>query len=125
MIDHDNLAVTDNLRLVGELEHVRRHAVAAAVSPGTEEALPYLMLAAHAQKARREFMKSHFPVEEKDWCLVKTAATLLQLMDELAGGDEEELKTIKHLVDEIVEVTTGKDISGCQACRADLEEVEE
>lgn len=123
MIDHDNLTITDNLRLVGELEHARRHAVMAAASNETEESLPYLMIALHAQQARRAFMKKHFDVSEKDWCLVKTAGTLLQLMDELAGGDEEEIKQIKSLVDEIIEVTTGEDISGCQSCRGDIDAV--
>lgn len=121
MIDHDNLTITDNLRLVGELEHARRHAVMAAVSNETEESLPYLMIARHAQQARRDFMRKHFHVQEKDWCLVKTAGTLLQLMDELADGDEEEIKQIKKLVDEIIETTTGDDISGCQSCRGDME----
>lgn len=109
--------------MVGELEHARRHAVMAAASHETEETLPYLMIALHAQQARREFMKKHFDVEERNWCLIKSAGTLLQLIDELAGGDEDEIRQIKSLVDEIVETATGEDISGCQSCRGDKEAV--
>lgn len=125
MVNHDNLAMTDYLRLVGELEHSRFHALAAAASMKEgEEPLPYLVIAKHAQTARRELMRKHFKdVNEKDWCLVKCAGTLLQLMSELGEGDAEEIKSIKAIVDEIILEATGEDISGCQSCRGDADAV--
>jgi len=114
----------DILAMVGELEHARRHAVRATVVASNEEnedrAFSYQMFANKAQRLRRELTEQHFPeLDEKDWCLVKVAACLRQINYETFTDDTKTLSEIDGLVDEILELATGEDLSGCAACRSD------
>ena len=114
----------DILAMVGELEHARRHALRATVVASNEEnedrAFSYQMFANKAQRLRRELTEQHFPeLDEKDWCLVKVAACLRQINYETFTDDTKTLSEIDGLVDEILELATGEDLSGCSACRSD------
>ena len=116
----------DILALVGELEHARRHALRATVTASNEEdaekAFSYQMFANKAQKLRRELTEKNFPdLDEKDWCLVKVAACLRQINYETFTDDTKTLSEIDGLVDEILELATGEDLSGCATCRDDRE----
>ena len=83
-----------------------------------------MVLAKQCQAIRRELMNRHFgQVEDKYWCVVKSAATLLQIMNEVSGENIDELRDIRHLVDEAILIATGEDISGCSACKKDREGV--
>lgn len=114
----------DIIALIGELEHTRRHALRASVTASNEEdeekAFSYQMFANKAQRLRRELTEKNFPdLDEKDWCLVKCAACLRQISYETFTDDTKTLSEIDGLVDEILELATGEDLSGCATCRDD------
>lgn len=114
----------DIIATIGELEHTRAHALRAAVAAYNEEnedrAFSYIMFAKKAQRLRRTITEHDFPdLDEKDWCLVKCAARLRQLNYETFTTDTVTLGEIDDLVDEILELATGEDLSGCATCRDD------
>ena len=126
--DHDKASVTDKIRLIGELCHIRHHALRAAVSVWREEddseSLSYLILAKRAQVLRREYMKRHFgEIKDTDWCLCKAAACLRQVAYEVNSGEAEELKELDDFVDEIWGAALGLDLSDCHACQGDKGEL--
>lgn len=119
-IDHKTFATVDILRLLGELEHTRFHALSASAVVKDEDAVKYLVLAKDCQDKRRDIQKKYFPnVEEKDWCLVKCASRLLQIIEETTSDDIEELKEIQSIIDSTMLIATGEDISGCSNCKFD------
>lgn len=114
----------DIIALIGELEHARRHALRSVVTAISEEdddrAFEYQVFASKAQRLRRSLTEQTFPeVGEKDWCLIKCAACLRQLNYETFTDHTGFLEEIDGLVDEILELATGEDLSGCAACRED------
>ena len=120
-MDYDKLNVTDSLAVVGELEHMRRHLLRSVQYADEDDKIFYLVTAKQCQEMRRKYMAKHFPVDTKLWCLVKSAATLRQLLYETTSDDVELLKEIDTLVDDIMEKATGKDLSECESCRQDKE----
>lgn len=126
--DHNKASVSDKIRLVSELEHIRAHALRAAASSWREDddsdSVRYLILAKRAQTLRREYMKNHFgEIKDTDWCLCKSAACLRQVLYEVNEGWPEELKEIDDFVDEIWGQALDMDLSDCVACRSDREAV--
>lgn len=124
--DHKSAVVSDKIRLVSELEHIRCHALRSAVSVWDEdddsEAVRYLLIAKRAQTLRREYMQKHFEsIKDTDWCLCKSAACLRQIAYEVCEGNSEELKELDDLVDEIWGEALEVDLSSCVACRQDKE----
>lgn len=120
---HKKMSTIDVLSELGELEHLRRHCLLAMVVAPDEERLPLLVLASQCQKARRELQKKYFPdTEERNWCILKSSARLLQLWEELANGDADELTEIKDIINSAVQIATGEDISNCEACAKDFSE---
>lgn len=124
--NHDKASVADKIRLIGELEHIRAHALRSAASVWTEEddseSVRYLVMAKRAQTLRREYMKNHFNgIKDTDWCLCKAAATLRQILYEVNDGWPEELKEIDDFVDEIWGGALGMELSDCVACKEDRE----
>lgn len=122
--NHDKASVADKIRLIGELEHARAHALRAAVSAWEEEddseSVKYLLLAKRAQTLRRDYMKKHFgQLKDTDWCLCKSAACLRQIAYEVCEGDAVELKEIDDFVDEIWGHALNMDLSDCKACKDD------
>lgn len=122
--NHDKASVADKIRLIGELEHSRAHALRSAVSAWEEEddseSIKYLLLAKRAQTLRRDYMKKHFgQLKDTDWCLCKSAACLRQIAYEVCEGDTVELKEIDDFVDEIWGRALGMDLSDCKACKDD------
>lgn len=127
--NHTNASIADKISLVGELQHGRRHCIRSAASAWREEddsdSTRYLIWAKRFQEIRREYMRKHFgKLKETDWCLIKVCAELRSLAYEVCEGDVEELKEIEDLIDEITSDALGVDLSGCQSCREDSEEVE-
>lgn len=123
MFDHETAGISDQIRLVGELEHIRSHALRSAVV-SVDDGLHYLVIAKQARDLRREFMRKHFPeMDSKDWCLCKSAATLRQIAYEIADEDVEFLSELDQLTDNIWGKALGKDISGCEVCKADKDAV--
>lgn len=129
IFNHDKASVADKIRMVGELEHARSHALRAAVSAlGEEEesddcdflSTKYLIIAKRAKELRREYMRKHFgELKDTDWCLCKAAACLRQIAYEVCEGDVEELREIDDFVDEIWGDALGMDLSDCESCRSD------
>lgn len=122
--NHDKANISDKIRLVSELEHIRTHALRAAASTWKEEddseSVRYLILAKRAQTLRRDYMKNHFgELKDTDWCLCKSAACLRQILYEVNDGWPEELKEIDDFVDEIWGSALGLDLSECVACHED------
>lgn len=122
--NHDKASVADKIRLIGELEHIRAHALRAAASVWREEddseAVKYLVMAKRAQTLRREYMKNHFnEIKDTDWCLCKSAACLRQVLYEVNNGWPEELKELDDFVDEIWGGALDMDLSDCVACKED------
>lgn len=126
IFNHDTAAVSDSIRLISELEHIRAHALrSAVVAEGTEDEMFYLVTAQRAKEIRREYMQEHYPdIDSKLWCLCKSAACLRQVAYEIWGEKAEQLKEIDNLVDDIWGKATGKDLSECEACRDDRGELE-
>lgn len=122
-VDHKILSTADMVYLVGQLEHMRLHCLlAASNAKNDEEVVSLLVLAKQCMDTRRKYMADHFGnVETRHWCMVKVAGTLYQLMEELGGGDIEELQSIKNIADSAVKIATGEDITGCESCKQDLE----
>lgn len=121
--NHQKAGVSDKIALIGELEHIRRHALRSAVSVDDEKkAWKYLIIANQAQTYRREFMRTEFPgIADTDWCLCKSAACLRQVAYEIASNNNTFLKLIDNLVDDIWGNALNMDLSDCEACRSDRE----
>lgn len=84
----------------------------------------YSVHAKQFQDLRREAMAKFFPdLSELDWCLVKVAARLKQLSYELFEGDLEYLTKIENLTDNIIGHALRSDLTGCQACKSDMEAI--
>ena len=125
--DHAKAGVGDRIAAVGEMEHLRRHALRSAVSSeeGSELAFSCLVWAKQLQDMRREYMRKHFgEIDDKLWCMCKSAACLRQLAYEVDGDDANFLKEVDNLVDDIWGTAVSKDLSDCESCRADREEVQ-
>ena len=125
--DHVKAGVGDRIATVGEMEHLRRHALRSAISSeeGSELAFSCLVWAKQLQDMRREYMRKHFgEIDDKLWCMCKSAACLRQLAYEVDGDDANFLKEVDNLVDDIWGTAVNKDLSDCESCRADREEVQ-
>lgn len=125
--DHDKAGVGDRIAIIGEMEHLRRHALRSALSleEGDETAFSYLVWAKTLQDMRRGYMRKHFgEIDDKLWCMCKSAACLRQLAYEVDGDDANFLKEVDNLVDDIWGTAVNKDLSDCESCRADREEVQ-
>jgi hypothetical protein len=125
IFNHKKAAVSDDIRLVAELEHIRAHALrSAVVAEGTEDEMFYLVTAQRAKELRRQFMQDHYPnIDSKLWCMCKSAACLRQVAYEIWGEKAEFLKQIDTLVDDIWGKATGEDLSDCEACKDDKGEL--
>ena len=125
--DHAKAGVGDRIAAIGEMEHLRRHALRSAISleEGNESAFSYLVWAKTLQDMRREYMRKHFgEIDDKLWCMCKSAACLRQLAYEVDGDDVNFLKEVDNLVDDIWGTAVNKDLSDCETCRSDREEVQ-
>ena len=125
--DHAKAGVGDRIAAISEMEHLRRHALRSAVSSeeGSELAFNCLVWAKQLQDMRREYMRKHFgEIDDKLWCMCKSAACLRQLAYEVDGDDANFLKEVDNLVDDIWGTAVNKDLSDCESCRADREEVQ-
>ena len=121
VFDHQIAGVSDKIRLISELEHIRNHALRSAVSSSElEDEVFYLVLASQARDLRRKFMEKHFQdIDTKLWCLCKSTATLRQIAYEIWDEDADMLKELDQLVDDVWGKAVGKDLSGCEVCRED------
>lgn len=133
--DYEGKNLADKVALVGELEHLRRHALRSAgvVLYNSEnieneeekelamsEVINYLIVANKARDYRRSFMRTQMPVvKDEDWCLVKSAATLRQLSYEINEGNAKVLMDIDNLCDSVLGKAFDRDMSGCAACNED------
>lgn len=123
--DHKKASISDKILLISELEHVRAHALRSAEAlfggeSDDSEWIKYALIAKRARDLRRDYQKKHFPeISEYDWCLVKAASHLRQLVYEVQEDDFEMLKDLDEFVDDIVGGALGVDLSDCASCRED------
>lgn len=118
--DHGKAGVSDKIAVIGEMEHLRRHAMRSAISSEGEEYFNFLVWAKSLKDMRRNYMKTYFgDIDNKYWCMCKSAACLRQLMYEVEDMDINLLKDVDNLVDDIWSTAVGVDLSDCEACRSD------
>ena len=122
--DHAKAGTSDRIAVIGEMEHLRRHALRSAIVADSEEkdeeAFRFLVWAKTLQDMRREYMQAHFAkIDNKYWCMCKSAACLRQLAYEVDGGDKDFLREVDNLVDDIWGTAVGEDLSDCEACKSD------
>lgn len=128
--DHKKAEVSDKVAVIGELEHIRAHALRSVVSLYEEESddsdwIRYAVIAKQAKELRREYQKKMLPeLSEYDWCLFKAASRLRQLAYETQADDYGMLKEIDDLVDDILGGALNMDLSDCRACKDDMGVVE-
>lgn len=129
--NHEKASTSDRIALIGELEHIQRHALRSAVSlydedkPDDYNWLKYATIAKEAKDMRREVQNKYFDsLSQYDWCLCKSAACLRQIAYEVFTGDTKELREIDDLVDEIWGNALDMDLSDCEACKSDKSMVE-
>lgn len=126
---HSKLEVSDKIRAIGELEHIRAHALRSMIVADSEDnseaAFWFQVLAKQAKDLRREYMGKYFgDIDSKYWCLCKSAATLRQIAYEVGGDDREQMREIDNIVDDIWSKATGTDLSDCAACKEDKGDIE-
>ena len=121
--DYNLANISDGIALVGELEHIRRHALRSAqlsaAEENSEDTIFYLVTAKRAQDLRRKYMAEHFNAPEKLHCLGKCTAAVRQLAYETDTGNADFLHEIDELVDSVWGKISGEDLSGCESCRKD------
>lgn len=121
-MDHKNLALSDKITLLSELEHNRHHLLRSAhVAEDDEKKFWYLVKAKQAQDLRRRVQDKWLKTDELDWCLVKSSARLKWLNEEVAHDDLELFSEIERFADDILSNGLGVDLSGCSSCKAESE----
>ena len=121
---HKSASLSDKITVIGNLEHVYYHAKkSAAVKIEDEEAEAFFQtVAAMAQDFRRRYMKKHFPdCPEELWCLGKAIEIARQRVYEADKGDSEDLNDVNNLWAYIWGRICKCDLSGCHACKEDME----
>lgn len=122
----DTANLSDQITVVGNLEHLYMHLLKSASTLEENEAVFYLTLAQMVKEYRREFMREHFPnVGEKDWCVLKAVETVRQRVYESASTSHKDLKETNDIWSLITEHIFGVDMSGCSACKEDKEKYED
>ena len=121
---YQTLNTSDHIRAISELEHIYSHAMRSKqVAWGTDDEVFYQVIANKAKALRRKYMRTYFPdCDDKLWCLGKASASLRQVIYEADEGNTELLKDADDIVDSIWGKISGKDLSDCEACRADKKE---
>lgn len=123
-MDYEQKNIVDKIALVGELEHLRRHAERSAVVAKTndEDFIHYLLVAKEAQALRRKVM-AEMKLDDKDHCLCKSASCIRQLAYEVDEGNSDTLKELDDLVDMVWGNALDMDMSGCKSCAEDKDVV--
>ena len=116
----DNANLSDQITVIGNLEHLYYHALKAASTLEEEEAVFYLTLADMVKQFRREYMREHFPkVEDKDWCILKAIETIRQRVYESSNLSHKDIKEVNNIWSMATEHIFGVDMSGCSSCAED------
>lgn len=123
---YKTLNTSDHIRVIGELEHLYAHAMRSKqVAWGTDDEVFYQVIANKAKALRRKYMRTYFPeCDDKLWCLGKASASLRQVVYESDEGNTELIKDVDDIVDEIWQKISGRDLSDCESCRSDKNEVQ-
>lgn len=125
-VTHKNMSTADLVRMLGEIEHLRRHCIISLATAPEDKLIGLLVIANRCLDARRHLQHKYFPqLEPWSWCIAKSAATLWQMVEELTVNSPDDFKTVKGLVDESILLTTGEDISGCESCASEINNLTE
>jgi hypothetical protein len=119
---YKTLNTSDHIRAISEMEHIYSHAKRSQqVAKDTDDEVFYQVIANKAKDLRRKYMRTYFPdCDDKLWCLGKATASLRQVGYEADEGHAELLKEMDDLVDSVWGRISGEDLSGCQACKEDM-----
>lgn len=124
LVNHDLLSLTDKIRKVGELEHIRYHAKRASkVVKDEEEKLFWRVIALQSRDLRREVQKRHLDTDKVNWCPEKAACALKQINYE-DEEDDELFERIETLCDTILSHALHEDLHGCEGCEKDKPNIE-
>lgn len=110
--------VLDSIALIGELEHIVRHARRNLALEGLTDGdrAFYAEVSRRATNLRRRYMAERFPdCPAELWCLGKATASLRQLTYEVPLNPKE----FDELVDMVWGKITDQDLSGCVDCMND------
>ena len=121
-IDHESKTISDKITVLGEVEHIRYHALKSAgvKMEDEEDEIFFQTVARMALDFRRKYQKKHFPdIPDELWCLGKAVETARQRVYEADEGDTEDLKEIDAIWATIWGRITGRDLSGCVSCADD------
>lgn len=119
-MQHDKLAISDKITLLGELEHDRHHLLRSAhVATDKERAFRYFVKAHQARELRRKVQQRWLDTDELDWCVVKSSARLKWLNEEIADNDMELFNEIENFADDLLSFALNTDLSGCKSCNDD------
>lgn len=120
--NHRSASLSDKITVLGNLEHVRFHALKSAGVKVDDPELEsfFQLVAAEAQSMRRDFQRKHFPeCPDELWCLGKAIETVRQRAYECDEGDSEFIRRVDNLWSEIWSLISGEDLSGCKSCEED------
>ena len=124
---HKSANISDKVTVIGNLEHIRYHALKGASVKVEDEELNtfFQTVATMTTDFRRRYMKKHFPdCPEELWCLGKAVETARQRLYEADEGDSEDLNDIDAIWALIWGRISGRDLSACSSCREDKNAVE-
>lgn len=120
---HKLMNLSDKIRKVGELEHMRFHAKRNThVLKDEEEKLFWGVVARQSLEYRREFQKEYLDVDDHEWCPEKVACILKQINTE--DDDPLFFDKIENLCDMVLSHILNEDLSGCESCAKDKADVE-
>lgn len=123
-IKHEHMRLEDNLRKMGELEHLRSHALRSLkVCTEEEDKLFWTVTAVQAEDARRDVQHKLGEIPTEDWCPAKVAQNIRQLNYETFDGDTELFEKIERLVDSVNSHIFKQDMTGCESCKEDSDHV--
>lgn len=123
-MEHSKLALSDKIRLLGELEHTRFHCARSAhVAEEKDKKFYYQVKAKQLQDLRRKVQDKWLKTGELDWCIVKSSATLKQLNNEILMEDLELFSEIERVADDLLGNALGEDLSGCHSCSEEINNV--
>lgn len=121
---HELFEAEDNLHLIEELEHLRRHSLRAArvahLEEDKERELFWLVTAERCKTQRRIVQAKYGDLIESEWCPLKSAQAIRQLNYETMSGDIELFNSLEELVDSVNSHILKQDMTGCHACETDM-----
>lgn len=121
---HKTLALSDKVALLGEMEHARHHLVRSMhVTEDEAQKFWYQVKAEQAKKLRRKIQRKWLETGELDWCLIKSSSRIKWLNEEILDSDLDLFSEIESFADDILGHGLKENLSGCESCREEIDNV--